>query len=72
MKLRPLKRRELVKKLKRLGYEFDRSAKRHYEIWYNPETHKRLPIPNYDEFGIALLSEICSELRIRPSEFMEL
>ena len=72
MKLRPLKRRELIKKLKKLGYEFDRSAKRHYEIWYNPETHKRLPIPNYEEFGVALLSEICSELRIKPSELMEL
>jgi hypothetical protein len=72
MKLHPLKRRELIKKLKKLGYAFDRSASRHYEIWYNPITRKRLPIPNYEEFGVALLGEICAEIGIRPSELMEL
>jgi predicted RNA binding protein YcfA (HicA-like mRNA interferase family) len=72
MKLRPLKRRELIRKLKKLGYVYDRSATRHYEIWMHTETRKRLPIPNYEEFGVALLSEICSELRIKPPELMEL
>ena len=72
MKLHPLKRRELIKKLKKLGYEFDRDAKKHHEIWIHTETHKRIPVPNYNEFGVQLLSEICSELRIKPSELMGL
>lgn len=72
MRLRPLKRRELIRKLKKLGYEFDRDAKKHHEIWYHPTTRKRILIPNYNEFGVALLGEICSELGIKPSELMEL
>ena len=71
-RLRPMRRRELMKKLKKLGYEFDRPAKRHHEIWFNPITHKRLPIPNYDEFGVSLLGEICGELGVKPSDFMDL
>jgi predicted RNA binding protein YcfA (HicA-like mRNA interferase family) len=72
MKLHPLKRRELIRKLKKLGYEFDRDAKRHHEIWYNPATRKRLPVPNYEEFGVSLLGEICGELGIKPLELMEI
>jgi predicted RNA binding protein YcfA (HicA-like mRNA interferase family) len=72
MRLRPLKRRELIRKLKKLGYGFDRAAKKHHEIWYHPITRKRIPIPNYNEFGVALLGEICNELGIKPPELMEL
>ncbi|ODS42652.1 MAG: hypothetical protein MSIBF_04945 [Candidatus Altiarchaeales archaeon IMC4] len=71
MKLKPLKRKQVIRKLKKLGYEFDRSASKHYEIWWHPTTRKRLPVPNYNEFGIPLLQEICGELKIRPSDFME-
>jgi len=72
MKLRPLKQKEIIRRLKKLGYEFDRSAKKHHEIWYNPETRKRLPVPNYREFGVPLIREICKELGIKPADFMEL
>lgn len=32
--------REIIKRLKRLGFEFDRQAAGSHEIWYNP-TSKR-------------------------------
>ena len=30
--------REIIKRLKRLGFEFDRQAAGSHEIWYNPTT----------------------------------
>lgn len=39
--------REIVKRLKQLGFEFDRQAAGSHEIWFNPETHRYTTIPNH-------------------------
>ena len=39
--------REIVRKLHRAGFTFDRQAKGSHEIWWNPETRKRTTIPNH-------------------------
>ena len=39
--------REIVRKLRRAGFTFDRQAKGSHEIWWNPETRKRTTIPNH-------------------------
>ena len=36
--------REIVRKLRRAGFTFDRQAKGSHEIWWNPETRKRTTI----------------------------
>jgi predicted RNA binding protein YcfA (HicA-like mRNA interferase family) len=41
------KYREVVKKLRRGGFEFDRYVKGSHEIWRNPETGKRTTVPNH-------------------------
>ena len=46
-KLSGFKYREIIKKLKRLGFEFDRQAKESHEIWYNPRTKLYTTIPNH-------------------------
>jgi len=38
--------REIVKRLKRLRFEFDRQAASSHEIWFNPETHRYTTLAN--------------------------
>ena len=37
----------MYKKLKKLGFEFDRNARGSHEIWWNPVTRARTTIPNH-------------------------
>jgi predicted RNA binding protein YcfA (HicA-like mRNA interferase family) len=39
--------REVTKRLKKLGFEFDRQAAGSHEIWYNPATKAYTTIPNH-------------------------
>ncbi len=39
--------KEVVLRLKRSGFEFDRHAKGSHEIWWNPTTRKRTTVPNH-------------------------
>lgn len=38
---------DVIKKLKAGGFIFDRYAKGSHEIWYNPNTKRRVTIPNH-------------------------
>ena len=38
---------KMYKKLKKLGFEFDRNARGSHEIWWNPKTRARTTIPNH-------------------------
>lgn len=38
---------EVIKKLKKGGFVFDRYAKGSHEIWYNPITKRRVTVPNH-------------------------
>ena len=46
-RLSGFKYREVVKKLRRAGFEFDRYAKDSHEIWRNPNTGRRTTVPNH-------------------------
>jgi predicted RNA binding protein YcfA (HicA-like mRNA interferase family) len=39
--------RELVRKPRAAGFEFDRSAAGSHEIWYSAHTHLRTAVPNH-------------------------
>jgi len=72
MKLRPLKRREVVRILKRNGYERDpeHDVRGSHEMWWNPKTKRMFPLPTYAEFGVPLLSLIIRESGIPREEFV--
>ncbi|MEK7777505.1 MAG: type II toxin-antitoxin system HicA family toxin [Chloroflexota bacterium] len=38
---------EVMRKLRRAGFAFDRQAKGSHEIWWNPTTRRRTTIPNH-------------------------
>jgi len=46
-RLSGFKYRQIIKKLKKLGFEFDRQAAGSHEIWYNPSTDCYTTIPNH-------------------------
>jgi predicted RNA binding protein YcfA (HicA-like mRNA interferase family) len=39
--------RQIIKKLKTLGFAFDRQAAGSHEIWYNTATKRYTTIPNH-------------------------
>lgn len=39
--------REVIRALRSAGFVFDRQAKGSHEIWYNPETCRRVTVPNH-------------------------
>ncbi len=39
--------RQIIKKIKKFGFVFDRQAAGSHEIWYNSKTNKYTTIPNH-------------------------
>jgi len=46
-RLAGFKYRQITRKLRALGFDFDRQAAGSHEIWFNPETNKYTTIPNH-------------------------
>ncbi|MCF6159084.1 MAG: type II toxin-antitoxin system HicA family toxin [wastewater metagenome] len=69
-----LKPIEVIHKLRRAGFVFDRHAKGSHEIWYNPITHKRTVIPNHQGKDIpkGTLRAIIREAGLTIEEFNQL
>jgi predicted RNA binding protein YcfA (HicA-like mRNA interferase family) len=66
--------REVIKKLKKTRFVFDRQAKGSHEIWYNPTTKRRTTIPNHPGVDIpkGTLRAIIKEAGLTEEEFVAL
>ena len=63
--------REIVKRLKRYGFEFDRQAAGSHEIWYNPKTNRYTTIPNHPgDMPEGTLRAILKQAGITPEDFL--
>jgi predicted RNA binding protein YcfA (HicA-like mRNA interferase family) len=73
-RLPSLTAREVIKKLKKAGFVFDRQAKGSHEIWYNPITKRRTTVPNHPGVDIpkGTLKSIIKEAGLTMEEFLEL
>ena len=64
--------RQVMRKLKRLGFEFDRHARGSHEIWWNPLTRRRTTIPNHSgDLAEGTLSAILRQAGVTTEEFLE-
>lgn len=64
--------REIVKRLKQLGFEFDRQAAGSHEIWRNQETNRYTTIPNHPgDMPEGTLRAILKQAGIEPGQFLE-
>ena len=66
------KYREIVKRLKQLGFEFNRQAAGSHEIWFNPTTRRYTTIPNHPgDIPEGTLRAILKQAGVEPDEFLK-
>ena len=64
---------DVIRKLRRAGFVFDRQAKGSHEIWWNPVTRARTTIPHHPgDVPEGTLRAIIRQARLSPEEFLEL
>jgi predicted RNA binding protein YcfA (HicA-like mRNA interferase family) len=62
---------EISRRLKGLGFEFDRHARGSHDIWWNPATRRRTTIPNHPgDLPEGTVRAILSQAGITPDEFL--
>ncbi len=71
-RLAGFKYRQIIKKLKKLGFEFDRQAAGSHEIWFNPATNKYTTIPNHpSDMPEGTLKAILKQADVTIVQFLE-
>jgi predicted RNA binding protein YcfA (HicA-like mRNA interferase family) len=64
---------EVIRKLRKAGFEFDRPAKGSHEIWRHPQTHRRVVIPNHPgDVPKGTLRNIIRQAGLTVQDFIEL
>ena len=70
-RLAGLKYRQITKKLKRLGFEFDRQAAGSHEIWFKPATNRYTTIPNHPgDLPEGTLRAVLRQANVTNDEFL--
>ncbi len=71
-RLAGFKYREVVRRLKRLGFQFDHQTAGSHEIWFNPTANRYTTIPNHPgDIPEGTLRAILSQAGVTPSDFLE-
>ena len=64
--------REIVRKLKAAGFQFDRQAAGSHEIWHNPEPDRDTTVPNHpSDMPEGTLRAILKQAGIDPDDFLK-
>jgi predicted RNA binding protein YcfA (HicA-like mRNA interferase family) len=64
--------REIVRKLKSCGFQFDRQAAGSHEIWFNPVSNQYTTIPNHPgDMPEGTLRAILKQAGIDPEDFLK-
>ena len=70
-KLAGFRYREIVKRLKQFGFQFDRQARGSHEIWFNPATHRYTTVANHPgDMPEGTLRAILKQADIAPEAFL--
>ena len=71
-RLAGFKYRQIVRRLKSLGFVFDRQAAGSHEIWYNEHTDRYTTVPNHPgDMPEGTLRTILREAGIAPLDFLK-
>ena len=64
--------RDVVRRLKQLGFQFDRQAAGSHEIWFNPATGRYTTVPNHPgDMPEGTLRAILKQAGVTPDEFSQ-
>ncbi|PIR79655.1 MAG: addiction module toxin, HicA family [Candidatus Levybacteria bacterium CG_4_10_14_0_8_um_filter_35_23] len=66
----PLPYREVIKKLRKLGFAFRRSTGGSHEIWWNEVARKTCVVPHHKEIKPGTLRNILRQAGISEKEFL--
>jgi len=67
------KYKEVIRKLRKAGFVYDRSAKGSHEIWWNPSTRARTTVPNHPgDIPEGTVRAILRQAGILIEEFLKL
>ena len=71
-RLSGFKYRQIIKRLKKLGFEFDRQAAGSHEIWFNPRSKQYTTIPNHPgDMPEGTLRAIIKQAGVTAEEFLQ-
>ena len=63
--------REITRRLKLLGFRFDRQAAGSHEIWFNSQSNRYTTIPNHSgDLPEGTLRAILNQAGIAPDDFL--
>jgi predicted RNA binding protein YcfA (HicA-like mRNA interferase family) len=64
--------REIIRKMKKFGFSFDRHAAGSHEIWYNEATNRYTTVPNHPgDMPEGTLRAILKQAAIDPNAFLK-
>ena len=64
--------REVTRRMRGLGFEFDRHAKGSHEIWWNPTSRRRTTIPCHPgDLPEGTLRAILRQAGVAPEDFLK-
>ncbi|RKZ78728.1 MAG: type II toxin-antitoxin system HicA family toxin [Candidatus Parabeggiatoa sp. nov. 1] len=65
--------KEIIRRLKKFGFLFDRHAAGSHEIWFNPTTRRYTTIPNHPgDLPEGTLRAILRQAGINPNDFLSI
>jgi predicted RNA binding protein YcfA (HicA-like mRNA interferase family) len=62
--------REVIKRLRKLGFAFRRATGGSHEIWWNESTRKTCVVPHHKEVKAGTLRSILRQAGINEKEFL--
>lgn len=68
----PLSYRDVIKKLRKLGFVFRRATGGTHEIWWSENTRKTCIVPHHKEIKIGTLRSIIRQAGISKDKFLKL
>ena len=69
--LSPLPYREVIKKLRKLGFAFRRATGGSHEIWWNETTRTTCVIPHHKEIKVGTLRSILRQAKVSEEDFIK-
>ena len=65
--------KEIIRRIKKLGFMFDRQASGSHEIWYNESSNRYTTIPNHSgDMPEGTLRAILKQAGIEPDDFLKI
>lgn len=69
--VKPLPYREVIKKLRKLGFVFRRATGGSHEIWWNEQAKKTCVVPHHREVQTGTLRKIIKQAGVTVDEFLK-